>query len=398
MTTEAELLAAVAADIDDRATWQVYLDWLLEREDPRAALVQLQTQLEDADDDKEKKALDKQIGKLLEEHGKRWLAHVNRLRLPITWGMHRGVVGHVTGSPAKLAHSATAILEAAPLLMSIDLDVKLDKDRDLAPLAGSPLLARARKLRLTGNPARVTGWEHLIAPELRALELFMRALGPADIEAVTALGLPELEELSVSWCRLNKRALEPLAKLAAPRLVKLDLPAAHVGPPLGAIVARFPALRVVRIPGNEIGSAGLAAMLPVLGNVTHLDLRGNGLVASDLPALLDAIPNIRVLRLGANELGIEGPTAIASWPRAQQLTQLDITHAGDEGARALARSEHLSLALEKLTLGYQPVSPEVENELLDAPRIANARIYVGMKTLGRKKRAEELARSAKPAR
>ena len=44
---------------------------------------------------------------------------------------------------------------------------------------------------------------------------------------------------------------------------------------------------------------------------------------------------------------------------------------------------------------YQAVSPEVENELLDAPRIANARIYVGMKSLGRKKRAEELASAAK---
>lgn len=392
MTTEAALLQAVAADIDDRAAWQVYLDWLLEREDPRAELVRLQTELEDVDDDRETKAIEKQISALLAKHGKHWLREVMALKLPVEWAMHRGVVGRVAATPAKLANRAVAILEAAPLLMGVGIAMAREIDRDLSPLAGSALLGRIRELTVScASPARVAGWQHLIVPELRSLGLSMLALGAEDVQTLVR-GIPKLESLRVSLCRLNKRALEPLANLDAPTLGTLDLAAGHVGEPLGAIIARFPALRVIRIPGNELGSAGLAAMLPALGSVTHLDLRGNELTPGDLPALLAALPRVRVLRIGGNEFGAEACELIATWPGAQHLTQLDIPHGGN--ALALARSEHLSPALVKLTLGAPGLPPEVEHALLDAPRLANARIYVGMRQLARKKREAELKKSS----
>lgn len=394
MTTEAALLQAVAADIDDRAAWQVYLDWLLEREDPRAELVRLQTELEDVDDDRETKAIEKRIDALLGKHGKHWLRDVMALKLPVDWAMHRGVVGRVAATPAKLANRAAAILEAAPLLMAVGIAMAREIDRDLTPLAGSPLLGRIRELTVScTSPARVAGWQHLIVPELRSLELSMIALGAEDVQTLVG-NLPKLESLRVSLCRLNKRALEPLANLDAPNLGTLDLAAGHVGEVLGAIIARFPALRVIRIPGNELGGAGLAAMLPALGTVTHLDLRGNELAPADLPALLAAVPKLRVLRIGGNDVGTEACELIAAWPGAAQLTQLDIPTGGDAGALALARSEQLSPALAKLTLGSHGLSEAAQHALLDAPRLANARIYVGMRQLARKKREAELKKSS----
>lgn len=397
MTTEAELLQAVAADLDDLGAWQVFVDWLLEREDPRAELFRLQTAIEDADEEREAKALSRQVSALLDEHGERWLAGVRARKLPVRWGMERGVVGRVSGKPKQLASHAAEILAAAPLLVALQIDVDgMPADRDLSRLAGSPLLARARSIAIQGAHARVAGWQHLEAPALRSLVLSMVALGRDDVEVLVARGLPRLERLKIMWSRLNKAALEPLARLAAP-ITNLDLAAAHVGRSLGAIVAGFAGLRVLRIPGNELGSDGLAAMLPALADVTHLDLRGNELRASDVGLLLAAIPKVRVLKLGDNALGVDGVEQVAAWPGAARLTWLDIGHHDDRGALALARSTRLSPKLERLMLGAQRVSPEVEHALLDAPRLAGARIHVGMKMLGRKKREAELAKAAKLA-
>jgi len=384
------LLHAVAADLDDRGAWQVYLDWLLEREDPRAELFRLQVSLEDADDEREAKELATQIAALLDQHGETWLAGVQALKLPVHWGMHRGVVGRVTGSPTKLAASARKILDAAPLLMSVQLDVS---QRDLSPLAGSPLLARARELTIHGDSKRLTGWQHVIAPEVRSLELASLSFAAEDLAALVAQPWPKLEVLELSGCSFNKRAIVPLAKLVAPNLVRFDLAAGHLGAPLGEVLAALPELRYLRIPGNELGGDALALLRPKLGQLSYLDLRGNALAGADIAPLLQALRHVTVLKLGSNTLGTEAVEQIAAWPGAQRLTWLDVAFDSERGARAIARSTQLSLALARLSLGMSRLTPALEHELLDAPRLANARIYAG-KMLGRKKREAELAASA----
>ncbi len=397
MTTETELLRAVAADLDDRDAWQVYLDWLLEREDPRAELCRLQMSLEDADDEREVKELNTQINSLIDQQGETWLTGVDALNLPVRWAMHRGVVGHVAGTPPALAANARKILAAAPLLMAIQVEAwRNNSDRDLAPLAGSPLLARAREITLHGDTKRLTGWHHLITPEVRSLELSSLSFAAEDLTALVAHPWPHLEALKFTGCSFNKHAIDPLAKLKAPKLVRFDLAAGHLGPSLGAVLAALPKLRYLRIPGNEINSEALALLRPKLGQLTYLDLRGNALAGPDIAPLLKAIPRVSVLKLGGNDLGTEAVEAIAAWPGAKRLTWLDVAFDSDRGAEALANSEHLSLALERLMLGMSRLTPAMEHALLDAPRLANARIYAG-KLLGRKKRQAELAAATKAA-
>jgi uncharacterized protein (TIGR02996 family) len=389
----------MAADIDDPGAWQVYLDWLLEREDPRAELVRLQTAREDLDDDKERNVLDKQIYDLIDAHGEAWLAGVNKLDLDVGFAMARGVVGHVTGSPAKLALHADQILEAAPLLTSVTISLDRE-DRDLSPLAGSPLLARVRHLDLNGSDTlRVLGWGALDVPNLRALTLFEIALGPEDTEALLAAPrMAKLESLGISYCRLNKGALEPLARLRCP-LRRIDLSAGHVGPKLGELLGRFRELASVRLPGNEIGSTGFAALAPALAKVTHLDLRGNDLRTGDLAALLKPRSQLTVLKLGGNLVGNKGAELVAAWPGARNLTHLDLGSAdiGNRGALAIANSTQLSTKLRTLKLGNGAIAETTKHALLDAPQLANARIYVGFSMLARKAREAELAKAAKLA-
>ena len=193
------MLRAVAADLDDRDAWQVYLDWLLEREDPRAELFRLQVALEDADDEREAKELNAQISALADQHGETWLTGVDALNLPVHWAMHRGVVGHVAGTPSKLAAHATRILAAAPLLMSVQIEVwRNTSDRDLSSLAGSPLLARARDITLHGDTKRLSGWHHLITPEVRSLELSSLSFAADDVAALVAHPWPNLETIRIT--------------------------------------------------------------------------------------------------------------------------------------------------------------------------------------------------------
>lgn len=391
------MLRAVAADLDDRDAWQVYLDWLLEREDPRAELFRLQVSLEDADDEREAKELNAQISALTDQHGETWLTGVDGLNLPVQWAMHRGVVGRVAGTPSALAANATKILAAAPLLMGVQIEVwRNNSDRDLSPLAGSPLLARAREITLHGDTKRLAGWHHLITPEVRSLELSSLSFAPEDVAALVAHPWPHLEAIKITGCSFNKNAIDPLAKLKAPKLARFDLAAGHLGPSLGDVLAALPKLRYLRIPGNEIGSDALARLRPRFGQMTYLDLRGNAIAGPDIAPLLKALPRVSVLKLGGNALGTEAVEEIAAWPGAKRLTWLDVAYDSERGARALANSKQLSPKLERLTLGMVRLTPATEHALLDAPRLANARIYAG-KLLGRKKREAELAAAAKAA-
>lgn len=394
MTTEAELVRAVAADLDDAAAWQVYLDWLLEREDPRAELVRLQMAREDADEE-EARLLDKQIDALLDAHGKAWLAAVPALP-GVKWGMARGVVGQVTGSAAKLASQAEAILAHAPLLTVLRLWFEVgDPSKEMSPLEGSPLLARARKLWIDSSGHRIWRWSGLQLPELRSLVLTNVALAREDVEAIVT-AMPKLESLQISRCRFNKGAFEAFAGLRCP-LRRIVLAATHAGPPLVDLLARFPDLTNVQIPANEIGSAACQRLAPLLANATYLDLRANELDVSDLPALLREDSKLVMLALGGNDLGDEGAEAISAWPGARNLTTLDLwtNSIGDRGATALASSTQLSTKLVLLKLGR--LSATAKEALLAAPQLANARIFAAGSMLGRKAREAALAKAARAA-
>ncbi|MBX7101843.1 MAG: TIGR02996 domain-containing protein [Myxococcaceae bacterium] len=395
MTREATLLAALAAQVDDEATWSVYADWLVEQGDPRGELVQLQRLLRTADvDDERRPAAEKQVKALLEQHRVAWLAPVQEfLSLGLRFGFDRGVVAEVQGEPRLLARHAHALLAAAPLLTRLSAQLE-DQVRELAPLAGTPLLERARFVSVDSFTAsRWKGAEVLAQAEhLEGLRFVSVAIGAGDLEGCFGPGkLTGLTTFEVSGCRLNRGALEPLATLDA-RLERLELQAAHLGPWLGKTLARpaFHGLRVLAAAGNELGREGLEALLPALRQVESLDLRGNALTADDLGLLLapGVLPKVRVLELGGNALGDDGARALARWPQAAQLTRL---HLGDarvtnEGALALAEAPGLS-GLRSLVLSGPRFSASTDAALAASAHLARARIFSGNRVLPREKPA-----------
>jgi uncharacterized protein (TIGR02996 family) len=385
VTTEAELVRAIAADLDDPKRWTAYLDWLLEGADPRGELMRAQrarAPLDDAEDfDKaERDALDEQIAALLDAHGATWLAEVDALRLDgLTFEIVNGVVGRVTGSAVDLAQHAAAILEAAPLLT--EASVVLDPDApDVSPLARSPLLARLRSVQFGpphgGEP--VKGWSAIEAPNLRSMKLSTIRFGAGDIEVLFAgPRFPRLEALTLEHCTLDEGALAPLARTRCP-LRRIEMP--FQGPAIAEPLGRLRGLVDVRLACCDLGRDGVAALAPALADVTHLDLRCNRLDAGALGALLRPDSKITVLQLGANTLEDDGIERIASWPGAGRLTHLDVctNSASDEGALAIARSTELSTRLVKLELADDTgLKASTRKALLDAPHLVNAAIYVG---------------------
>jgi len=387
VTTEAALLAAIAANLDDDAPRLVYADWLAERGDPRGELMQLQVSLSTMlEEDERRKPTEKRVKEILEENGAKWLGRLVELRRHgIEYGFERGVIGTVSGPGAVLAKHAAKILEAAPLLTRVQV---VAVDKDVTGLVGSPLAARIRSLRIGSGSGRIAGLAELALPELRVLDLDGIAIGPEDLALLDA---PHLQAVRIAMCRLNKGVVEAFARVRGP-LRRLELPSAHFGPRFGQIAgasASYQGLQSLALAGNDLGRAGLDALLPALANVEYLDLRGNELAVTDLPKLLDpaALPKVRALLLGGNALGDAGVTAIVSSSLAQQLVRLHLGEAGVTplGGRALAAAASLS-NLKALTLTGKRFDPETEAMLLASPFLANARIYCGDRFLARSKK------------
>jgi uncharacterized protein (TIGR02996 family) len=391
MTAELDLLRAIAANPDDDTARRVYADWLIELGSPRGELIQLELALAEMDDfDDRRKATKARIDELVTEHAASWLAPFARLGLRgVRFTLDRGVVGGVSGSARAIAAAAPRILAGAPLVTALDIEV--GDDRDLAPLAGSPLLAQIRTLVLRHyTPVRPTGWAALVLPEVRRIVWSAIAVGPDDAEALLAApNVPKLGTLEISNCRLNRGALEPLSRARFP-LAHLDMPAAKQGPRLGELLGGNPAfgnLVTLRIAGNEIGSAGFAQLLPALRHVVHLDVRGCGLAAADLERLLSeaALPAVRELLIGGQPLTDAVIAKLVAWPGAARLRKLNLGQAGvsDRAAHALAACPQLA-NLRSLVLSGARLAPETEGALVASPHLAQARIYAGSRVLARK--------------
>ena len=178
------------------------------------------------------------------------------------------------------------------------------------------------------------------------------------------------------------------------------MPAAKQGPRLGELVGGNPAfarLETLRIPGSEIASAGLAALLPALRHAVHVDVRGCALAPADLSALLRAAPGARELLVGGQRqpIGDAWFDELVAWPGASGLRKL---HLGDAGitarqARALAACERLG-GLRSLVLSGAKLDADTEAALVASPHLANARIYAGTRMLARK---PPKAKQAKPS-
>jgi uncharacterized protein (TIGR02996 family) len=169
--------------------------------------------------------------------------------------------------------------------------------RALETLAGTPLLARLRRLRVEFSgfrPARLAGADRLTRLAVNTRDLWTRAA--TDIPGEVA---GRIESLTVGRFHDPAAAVRALAASGPfPRLESLTLSADVL---TGADVGRladdrtFPAVRAVSLPGCRLGRDTFAELLaaPFAPHLTLLDVTGNRLgdagadllCRADLPAL-----------------------------------------------------------------------------------------------------------------
>ena len=223
-------------------------------------------------------------------------------------------------------------------------------------------------------------WSFLNAPllaDVAVLDLSRLRLGKAD---VVRLGrspkLAGLRGLHLGSSFYEAGTLEALvAGDGLTSLQALDLSIDWLGFLQAKRLAKWPRLgqmRVLNLAGNDLGSAGVAALAAApLGNLRRLNLQSCKLRDASACALAKApLDNLTWLYLLHNNIDSRGVIALARSPHLAQLTYLDLSvylaevGAGDAGAEALAGSPSMS-NLEHLGL--------VENSVGDAGALALAR-------------------------
>lgn len=223
---------------DDDASWQVYEDWLLETDDPRARLVRLEKAGEGTEAARVELARvlfgSEQIGRMVE--GRDWRAGFARGAkvAPSAWGAQPWEAPALTvlreleivaaGRAASIV-TAAGCAPFAPSLESLAID---DVGSEPGSLDASVLhrFVRLERLHVGGATLRL-----VYAPSLASLRSLELALAPAAVGVLLRAGcFPELRALTIRtgtllypWHGVFEHVL---AGTCAPRLEALHLEAA----------------------------------------------------------------------------------------------------------------------------------------------------------------------------
>ena len=279
---------------DDPAAWLVYGDWLLEHDDPRGALIQLEHRRASARAE-DRAALQAEIDALVKRHRPQWEA-----ALPEGVRVRAWRHGFATEIAVRWSEDAPAQIERAlrePFVRGLRLFVR-DPDKPGGPDDGGDDEDDV-EMDDDGIPILpdLSGVSWLAALDLRrisSLDLSYTRLGAGGAAALAASEtLGGLEVLALPYCNLGDRGVEALA--AAPRLA---------------------GVRRLRLQRNGLTAAGAAA-LRRFERLTELDLRYNAIGAEGAQALLDApfAGSLARLDLLPRDLTDAGVTALASSSR-----------------------------------------------------------------------------------
>ncbi|MBA4066652.1 MAG: hypothetical protein C0501_23695 [Isosphaera sp.] len=344
---EQPFLDAVFARYHDDGPRLVYADYLAEAGDPdRADLVRVQLALARLPDDHPRRPdlVDRQA-ELLAAHADRWTAPLRHLADGVEF--RRGVPDSVSVHAAAFLSAGDELFRRARV-RRLRL---LDAAREMPRLIASPLLARVRELDLCGNDLGNGGVNLLVRSpflkQVQALDLGFDGLDDAGANALArADTLPGLAALALNDNgRITADGLRALADspfLAG--LTSLDVSGNDIDEtglePVTAGKA-FPRLHTLRLRGNPVGDAGVAALFGstlfrrMLDRSPRLDLRETG-VGPDAAARLAGCPALArctALDLGSNYVGDAGLAALAASPhlgavRSLRLARNGITDAG----------------------------------------------------------------------
>jgi uncharacterized protein (TIGR02996 family) len=296
---QAELEQRILDNPDDIGAFAVYADWLIDRGDPRGALLQLQLQLEDPSlPPRRRQSLQDKERALLQEHARAWLGPLADVLLEdedsVGWRFERGFLGRldIRELTQPLAEALRAAEEQTRMLRHLSIHRCWDDD------------------------AMSTLWE-VSFPNVRSLDYGdgTGSLSEEGTATMLAGTMARLEELTVSGRRVQT---EGLVALPMPRLRSLSISCAY----------RF-------------HTAGLAAN-PSLGELQSLALQPHAHEPGDSLS---------------GYLGLADLEHLARSAHLRSLSKLALGQctAGDEGCRVLVESELLG-RLEELDLEYGEVT------------------------------------------
>jgi uncharacterized protein (TIGR02996 family) len=328
--TRVALEAALLADPEPRAGYEVLADWLVEQGDPHGELIAVQLAREDRPEDM---ALIARERALLEAHEAGWLGGLAEHGLvpspTVAW--RRGFVdrAHLPTTPQSddSAHAYRDLIASPVALLLRELELGIgcsyggNPPDDVAALqalcAAPPPLLRALTL---GNFEHQLSWTHV--GDVSAANAALARLEELTISAgrmtLGAVDLPRLRRLRLESGGLRAHVLRSIARAAWPCLEHLTV---YLGTALyggdctsrdverllaGANLPRVTQLGVCNVEwGDEL--AELVAAAPILPRLEMLDLSLGTMGAAGAATLLResaALVHLRALDLRENYIPI----------------------------------------------------------------------------------------------
>lgn len=279
---------------DDAASWLVYGDWLLEHDDVRGALIQLEhrhARARAAD----RAALRREIDELVRRHQGGWSA-----ALPAGVDAKAWRYGFVTKVAVAWSEDAPGLIERALRERFVTALRIVTPEGDDGDDDGDD----EEEYDDDGEPIPAA---------------------PVELGALAAIDLSRLRELDLAYVHLDAPGAEAIAASTS----------------LGGLAA-------LDLRYGGIGDDGLAALAgsALAGGVRRLHLQRNGITAAGAAALA-RFGRLVELDLRYNELGEAGARALLAAPFIGSLARLGLyrTDVTDAGARELARSSRLAPAL-----------------------------------------------------
>jgi uncharacterized protein (TIGR02996 family) len=375
----------IVKNIDDDTPRLAYADWLMENGyDDRAEFIRVQVELARLPSrEAARLRLRLREQQLLKQHGEEWLTELPAVEGAKWEGFRRGIVAEVSFASFEAmrdkAHECRAVAPveavtvrwprrretgkaAAPIAELRELSLTGNPNyEEVVWLAGSPQLSTLRVLTARGLWAEALR-DLVASPQLaglKALRLQSNDVGNAGILAlIGAASLRSLEELDLSGRGVAERYNDE----AIVRSAGMEALAAWKG---------LATVRSLTLSGNEIGRAGLRALLrsPHAGALKELSVRNGRLEAQDMGEFADARSGLRLeaLDVGENVLKQLGVEYVAAAPCLRELKalRLDRCEIPLAGACLFAKKAAFLDGLRILDVGHNHFGPAGLTALLE---------------------------------